>query len=267
MPYLATQFKWFTIIKLLKKRSQIEGRSITKIAFDELFKPLFKTFIPENFILFFRHRSKKKINTDLIIAEAFEKKYQLKKRAAMFQIKGFNPYHQISSFFGNCLTAFDEINSQGYYIEDVTPLADIRVLEFLINLPPEFFLMGGWRRGIVRHAMFNILPTEVQWRRNKTMFSPDYFKRVSASKKNIATYLENINNMSNIAYYINHAKLTQIINAVKLVKSWDSPQFDNSSIIAHKALINLQFCAFLNKHKNLNKHKKQSLHNLKNFKL
>jgi asparagine synthase (glutamine-hydrolysing) len=54
------------------------------------------------------------------------------------------------------------------------PFWDKRLVEFCLSLPPEQKLRQGWTRRILRHAMTDILPQEVQWRKNKSNFLPSF---------------------------------------------------------------------------------------------
>ncbi len=58
-----------------------------------------------------------------------------------------------------------------FSMEPRYPFWDKRLVEFCLALPPEQKLRFGWNRFILRNAMTNILPVEVQWRRGKTDFS------------------------------------------------------------------------------------------------
>ena len=59
-----------------------------------------------------------------------------------------------------------------FSIEKRYPFWDRRVVEFCLSLPPEQKLCGGWTRMVMRRAMQDILPKEVQWRGGKMDFSP-----------------------------------------------------------------------------------------------
>jgi asparagine synthase (glutamine-hydrolysing) len=58
-----------------------------------------------------------------------------------------------------------------FSLEPRYPFWDKRLVEFCLALPPEQKLHLGWDRVVMRRAMTNILPVEVQWRRGKTDFS------------------------------------------------------------------------------------------------
>ncbi|MGE3267916.1 MAG: asparagine synthase-related protein, partial [Chloroflexota bacterium] len=57
-------------------------------------------------------------------------------------------------------------------IEPRYPFWDKRLVEFCLALPARQKLRGGWPRSILRRALSGILPPEIQWRTDKTDFSP-----------------------------------------------------------------------------------------------
>jgi asparagine synthase (glutamine-hydrolysing) len=59
-----------------------------------------------------------------------------------------------------------------YGIEPRYPFWDKRLVEFCVSLPAEAKLKAGWSRHVLRRAMEGILPTAVQWRRDKLDFGP-----------------------------------------------------------------------------------------------
>jgi asparagine synthase (glutamine-hydrolysing) len=58
------------------------------------------------------------------------------------------------------------------------PFFDRRVMEFCLALPADQKLGQGWNRWILRRAMKDILPPEIQWRRNKGNLSPNFHRRL-----------------------------------------------------------------------------------------
>jgi asparagine synthase (glutamine-hydrolysing) len=71
-------------------------------------------------------------------------------------------------------------------IEDLTilpslqPLMDKRVLEFCLALPADMNVHDGYPRYLVRGALDGLLPARIQWRTDKTAFSPDYTLRYNS---------------------------------------------------------------------------------------
>lgn len=56
-----------------------------------------------------------------------------------------------------------------FTIEARHPFADRRLIEFCLALPAEQKLRQGWNRYILRRAMADILPPQIQWRGGKTV--------------------------------------------------------------------------------------------------
>lgn len=69
----------------------------------------------------------------------------------------------------------DRVTS-AFSIEHRHPFFDKRLIEFCYALPTEIKFKFGWNRYIMRITMDNILPSEIQWRRDKTSLIP-FFKR------------------------------------------------------------------------------------------
>ncbi|WP_172122479.1 MULTISPECIES: asparagine synthase-related protein [unclassified Devosia] len=53
------------------------------------------------------------------------------------------------------------------------PFFDRRLVCYALSLPPSEILRDGWSRSVLRRAMQDILPPQVQWRRDKTDFSSE----------------------------------------------------------------------------------------------
>ena len=70
------------------------------------------------------------------------------------------------------LEIFDKA-AAAFSLELRYPFWDKRLVEFCLSLPPEQKLSQGWSRIVMRRAMQNILPLEVQWRASKMNFLPN----------------------------------------------------------------------------------------------
>jgi asparagine synthase (glutamine-hydrolysing) len=69
-------------------------------------------------------------------------------------------------------------NRNGWYgMGTADPMFDKELMEFLIEAPVHLFNKNGWRRGFIRHAMEGVLPTEIQWRKDKLPYNPDFARR------------------------------------------------------------------------------------------
>lgn len=66
----------------------------------------------------------------------------------------------------------NELSTQAFGIEERFPFCDRDLIEFCISLPDGQRIRNGWTRSIFRHAMAEILPEDVRWRRSKASLSP-----------------------------------------------------------------------------------------------
>lgn len=67
-----------------------------------------------------------------------------------------------------------DCGSSHHQIEITYPLADRRILEFLMSVPVEHFEADGIKRGLLRKSMNGILPDLVKDRKGKGFYSPGY---------------------------------------------------------------------------------------------
>lgn len=92
-------------------------------------------------------------------------------------------YHQsmLKSGFPSLATESIGNLSAAYQIESRHPFFDKRLVEFCLSVPPDqkIDLDTGWTRLLVRRALNNILPTDVQWRPSKTNIAHNLQKSVS----------------------------------------------------------------------------------------
>ena len=89
-----------------------------------------------------------------------------------------------------------------FSIEPRYPFFDKRLVEFCLAIPPNQKLQQGWTRMVMRRAMTNILPMEIQWRGDKTSLSPNFIRSLLTYERE---RLENIilNDSAVIAPYVN----------------------------------------------------------------
>ena len=79
----------------------------------------------------------------------------------------------------------EELNKTAapFGIETRHPFWDRRLVEFCLALPPEQKLHQGWPRWILRRAMTNILPDEIQWRVGKSNLSANFNRSLLAFER------------------------------------------------------------------------------------
>ena len=94
--------------------------------------------------------------------------------------------------------------SVAFSIETRHPFMDKRLIEFCLSLPPEQKLNKGWTRLVMRRAMANILPEQVQWRKDKADMSSSFLHGLLKHDRQqldyvMKTHLQNRENYLNTA--------------------------------------------------------------------
>lgn len=72
------------------------------------------------------------------------------------------------------------------------PFLDRRVTDLFLSTPVRLYTVNGWSRNLLRRTMAGILPAEIQWRRTKGPFSPDYYRRFLTSRSALREELAGI---------------------------------------------------------------------------
>jgi hypothetical protein len=112
-----------------------------------------------------------------------------------------------------------------------SPLLDRRIVQFVLSLPPEMFVAGGWDRGLYRMAMKGLLPEKIRWRRDKQPFTPDYFRRVLASREGILDLLAGASRSALVRRYVNLKAITDQLAKVRRRGGWDAWECDTQRVV------------------------------------
>ena len=91
--------------------------------------------------------------------------------------------------------------NSAFSIEPRYPFLDKRLVEFCYGLPSEMKFRFGWDKYILRNAMADILPKEIQWRTGKggteevyytnfKLFGKDFLKNIIHKDENIKEYVD-----------------------------------------------------------------------------
>jgi len=143
-----------------------------------------------------------KLNEDFIKSTNISNRHDLllKKR----NTKNSHRYHyyNITSGIGQFILEVLDKSAATFSIESRYPFFDVRLIEFCLSLPTEQKLFDGWDRIILRRAMKNILPPEVQWRRKKANlghnFKNSFIQYEKNNVKKVLLYNKKINNFVKI---------------------------------------------------------------------
>ena len=78
-----------------------------------------------------------------------------------------------------------DIIARAFGIEPRYPFFDQRLIKFCLSLPSNQKLNNGWDRFVLRKAMGNILPKEVQWRKIKADLSSNFNRTLLSSNREL----------------------------------------------------------------------------------
>jgi asparagine synthase (glutamine-hydrolysing) len=125
------------------------------------------------------------------------------------------------------------------------PFKDRRVMELSIHLPESLTRHRGYTRGLVRQALDGILPPAIQWRRDKTAFSPDYYGRLKAHRHQMRDEIESVGADDPVRGYLDLTKMRSALNALSDVPDWaqGAPGFrgDPAALVLDLGMILLRF--------------------------
>ncbi len=94
-------------------------------------------------------------------------------------------------------------------IERRQPFMDMRLIEFCLALPSEQKLRDGWGRYIARRALADILPAEVQWRRGKSDYSPNFHRALTTREQGALAELI-LDSPGRLVEYVDVARLRRL---------------------------------------------------------
>ncbi len=248
------QLQWKELSSLLLQIRQIENISISKLFFNRIFKYLF----PSLYYQLLQVWKGKKLNvyayhspaSSSLIEKYGLKGSELKKHHIHLLKQGFQKSLQKGLTYGTRLieSTFHTFSSYGQ--EACFPLWDKDVLEFIYNVPPKQFLVGGWKRSLFRRAMGGILPPKIQWRMCKGPYTPDFHRRVLTAESDIINYLETIQNdptlKNYIEKYIDIQQIKQALSQVMPVSGWDEWEIKTQSVVM-TGMLSLKYLMWLKK--------------------
>ncbi|MCW3124005.1 MAG: hypothetical protein JWQ38_3497 [Flavipsychrobacter sp.] len=102
------------------------------------------------------------------------------------------------------------------------PLFDRKINEFMLNVPVKQFVVGGVKRSLVRRAMEGILPKEIQWRKDKLAYSPDYINRILKNKQFVNKIIHSDSDTF-VSKYIDKNKIVSNIDGLKPIAGVTKP--------------------------------------------
>jgi asparagine synthase (glutamine-hydrolysing) len=92
------------------------------------------------------------------------------------------------------------------------PLADVRLIEFCIAIPPEQYLLDGVPRRLARRVLADRVPAEVLGENRKGRQSPEWFHRMNCGRKHLAATLERLKRSPLAGYALDLPKIKAAVD-------------------------------------------------------
>jgi asparagine synthase (glutamine-hydrolysing) len=102
-------------------------------------------------------------------------------------------------------------------MESAVPLFDKDVYEYLCDLPIHLFIKGGNTRSLIKNAMKDFVPPEINTRIDKLPFSPDYIMRVIKEKDAIVHIINTSEHNFIFNQYMKKEVITNYLRDVELL--------------------------------------------------
>lgn len=228
LPELALGGHWGKLAANLRELAMVTDTSFFKVAFSEVVMPLLPAGISRSYG---RLRGRRPVTfaERLIAQPGFF--HQAMASAGitpplfMADKLTLHPHQKQMAFtlFNNtCIPS--PMNAMLQDQEMAFPFADKRLLEFCLALPGEMKIRHGWKRYLLRAGMEGILPPEIQWRKSKGQFSPDFFRRVAASRQEVVNILEEMETdhglYNHLETYVDLGKMKSFAHRAPSCESW-----------------------------------------------
>ncbi|MEO8563997.1 MAG: asparagine synthase-related protein [bacterium] len=113
-----------------------------------------------------------------------------------------------------------EAQCDSFGVRAAFPFRDRRVIELSLHLPESLTRYRGYQRGLARRAFDGVIPPVIQWRRDKTAFSPDYFRRLRANRHRMRDELANVRGDDPIHGYLDLSKMRTTLDGLSGETDW-----------------------------------------------
>ena len=221
---LAMNFKWIKLIKEIFSISKRNKSNIFKIFFEKIIIRL----VPESLKKLLRpyYTKGNEMPFTQILNNRFLNSLGGNENIKYLYWKFYSPllnsktaklshYYDIESIkYGKYTEMIDKATS-AFSIEPRYPFLDKRLIEFCFSLPTEIKFNSGWTKFILRLAMEDILPKEIQCRTNKGGTEQVYYTNLLLYEK---TFLDDMiyDNNGSITDYIDFNQVKNIYENYKM---------------------------------------------------
>ncbi len=195
LPHLLLNGRFGAFFKLSSKIMQSQNLSLLSLLKFQIFEPITPFFIRE---LWERFKGRVPFwdigGLPLVLSAPEKRKLQRKNKNYIKNYYKFKRNILLSMWPKNWDPFGEEWDCSSSYhqIEMTYPLADRRVVEFILELPIEHFSASGYQRGLIRKALFDVFPEKIRDRQNKGAYSPAYHQIFQKDIDKIESQLERI---------------------------------------------------------------------------
>lgn len=207
---LLKQFRFGKAAEIFAATQKYEQQSLKQLLKTELIAhtDLYDRIAP------FLHRNKRNWNKQTTLKDDYFNKYreQLIFKNEPDQIAYMT--RQIGGGHTGRLCSMFINRDAAYGMSSALPLFDRRIMDFMFDVPLTEFRTEGTRRSIIRNAMEGILPPEIQWRRDKLPYSPNYISRLQESKQFINAII-NTEELNFVWEYVDRKSIIDNIDNLK----------------------------------------------------
>lgn len=81
-----------------------------------------------------------------------------------------------------CLLRYEDKNSMAFSLESRVPYLDQELVEYILSLPEDALIRGGWSRAIARDAIVGLVPDKIRLRRKKIGFTTPESRWIKARR-------------------------------------------------------------------------------------
>ncbi|MBF0524969.1 MAG: hypothetical protein HQK56_07715 [Deltaproteobacteria bacterium] len=226
---LAVTGKWIKLAAALREMAKVEDRSYLRLLWGQVAKPL----LPDRIAVW--HARIKGIGPvsfeeSLVAQPEFFAQAMAKVGITLPEFLYFPDQAIPNARRQMCLVIMNTSipgswNTRPEEQEVRSPFANKRLIEFCLATPGDMKIRHGWKRYLIRAGMAGILPSEIQWRKTKGPFSPDFFRRLRHSRQEALDILRDFESDSGlwdfVRTYVDVKKVKKYARSASPPETWE----------------------------------------------
>ncbi|MCX6204706.1 MAG: asparagine synthase-related protein [Bacteroidetes bacterium] len=151
-----------------------------------------------------------------------------------------------SGTIGGLLFESQKKLSSYFEMDCSSPIMDKNINEFFLDVPAEQFYLNRKRRSLIRRAMADLVPQEIQMREDKGPYSPDFLTRFKYQEEQIMSILKNVE-LQKVKKFVNEPLLLSYLSELQLASDEMTPENSAKARFATWAIKLLGFIEWVEK--------------------